>query len=262
MVSHKQHSLRTMAARRGYNCFLCCRPDEADAQGHSVCPGGVALLVRQRFKMTLQYKFFDDSGYLLVCEVENVLCGTVYRRPNNASAGFLEQVSGFLHGAVRGRQWFLIGDWNWVPSDSLVVHHLLTTGASTKAVAENGSYVPSRWEGSRCIDWVLCSDSHLTTVGYLADAWADHKALQCEVLGVSPSAVAFQDTKTACLSCPATACKSAFLQEVAARWESVQVPLSFTRTFSVQKSLQSSSQRFPSEACAGSVGQRQGILCA
>ena len=88
------------------------------------CAGGVALLVHQRHVVTFQHKWFGDAGYILVAEVGNLVCGTICRKPNTAASEFVETLSEFLQGAVRGRQWLLIGDWNILPRDSLVVNHL------------------------------------------------------------------------------------------------------------------------------------------
>ena len=89
-----------------------------------------------------------------------------------------------IMGLSHNRPWFIIGDWNEPPEACTARNMLRHTGCEPIAVRDQeGTPIPSRWKGSRCIDWMLTnSPARIADKGYLEDKWSDHKALYTTIV--------------------------------------------------------------------------------
>ena len=83
-----------------------------------------------------------------------------------AATEYRRKQSDAIHKWAQGKSVVLVGDFNREPHESCEVQAF--SEGHVKAVEDaQGSYIPSRWEGNRCIDWALTnSPDRVVEVAY------------------------------------------------------------------------------------------------
>ena len=115
--------------------------------------GGCALVVKKSLPRVSISSYSASDGQAITCQLDRLHVTSVWRRPSATDCtqwiDHLNNVSwqaGFKHVHC-----LFLGDWNWTSSENF----LFSGESFTCAVMENQEYVSSRWQGQRCLDYVI-----------------------------------------------------------------------------------------------------------
>lgn len=124
----------------------------------------------------------SEDGHFLAVNIHSNIFVNVYQTHGGLPQGLRESLQELICSLPFRWQTILAGDWNQTPEEArydrsfdLQLHCVLQ--------ADDHTPVPSRWKGSRCIDWILCSkDLYIDTRQYDDLAISDHKILCYDVV--------------------------------------------------------------------------------
>ena len=194
-------SLSSMTQHAGLSGFRLwtTAPSEVGGQFR----GGGAVLVRASIHARLWSVFSARSGQVVAVVLKDVIVASIWRGHSEPSEtddflGFLGELA--VEANAHGLGLVLAGDWNWTPSENVLFD---PDDFSLLAMQDNTDFIPTRWQGTRAIDYVLVSSGlNGTSTGFIDEAFGDHKGLLFEIRGVLPEGRCFSRLKTRQYSCP------------------------------------------------------------
>ncbi|OLP86539.1 Glutamine--fructose-6-phosphate aminotransferase [isomerizing] [Symbiodinium microadriaticum] len=148
---------------------------QADAPVHN----GLCFAVRDDICAHALQTHTSSDGEFITSDLEILHISLVWQRPSEVGTGLAEALSEQAEGAFSlGRPWLGIGDFNQTPTQVCP-----DAGFCTVAVTDDsGAFVPSRWEGRRCIDFGVCyGGSDLPSIRYGTAKISDHKIVHLEL---------------------------------------------------------------------------------
>ena len=192
MKEAEVHSLEKSVRSKGYTLHY---PKNAETEIN------VAIVIRQGIKARMREAAVDASGQLISMDLDHTILTCVHRRALDS----FDFATVFAHHVVRlpqGRRFVAVGDWNLTP-DEAIDQGLLDRHTSIECVRNaDGTPLPTRWGGTRCIDWILTNDPHASSTHELSqEKWSDHRGLNFCLQRVSHAKV-FQATPTKGLGRP------------------------------------------------------------
>ena len=167
--------LRAHLASLGYRAWTLSNPPNRCNQVHN----GLCFAVRDDIRAHALQTHTSSAGEFITLDLEILHISLVWQRPSEVGTGLAEALSEQAEGAFSlGRPWLGIGDFNQTPTQ-------VCPDAGFCAVAvtdDSGAFVPSRWEGRRCIDFGVCyGGSGLPSIRYGTAKISDHKIVHLEL---------------------------------------------------------------------------------
>ena len=158
--------------------------------------GGGAVLVRATIHARLWSVFSARSGQVVAVALKDVIVASIWKGHSEPTEtddflGFLGELAAEANAHGLGLAW--AGDWNWTPSENVLFD---PDEFSLLAMQDNTRFIPTHWQGSRAMDYVLIS-SGLKGIptGFINEAFGDHKGLLFEIRGVLPEGRCFSRLK-------------------------------------------------------------------
>ena len=191
-------SMTQHAALSGFRLWTTA-PSEVGGQ----LRGGGAVLVRASIHARLWSVFSARSGQVVAVALKDVIVASIWKGHSEPTEtddflGLLGELAAEAN--ANGLGLVLAGDWNWAPSENVLFD---LDEFSLLAMQDNTGFIPTRWQGSRAIDYVLISSGLKgTPTGFINEAFGDHKGLLFEIRGVLPEGRCFSRLKTRQYSCP------------------------------------------------------------
>ena len=154
------------ARERGYSAYF------QHSQGQH---GGVAVLVRRGIPQRFASKFDSSDSQGVFVWVQGLFIGSIYSPPHEhcsqgASSGFVEAL---ISARVQdSHAWLIGGDFNEIPSDSLFQEVSESLGGCLATLG-----APTRWKGSREIDWFCTHNCAVSKVWSPKIVISDHLIL-------------------------------------------------------------------------------------
>ena len=167
--------LRAHFASLGYRAWTLSNPLNRCNHVHN----GLCFAVRDDIRAHALQTHTSSAGELITSDLEILHISLVWQRPSEVGTGLAEALSEQAEGAFSlGRPWLGIGDFNQMPTQVCP-----DAGFCTVAVTDDsGAFVPSRWEGRRCIDFGVCyGGSDLPSIRYGTAKISDHKIVHLEL---------------------------------------------------------------------------------
>ena len=153
LTDNEAKTLRAHANRVGYHWYAQYGVP-GNGRWHGGAPrGGVGMFVRSNLPQRPAFASCDDNTQVVATWVCGWLLCSVYAPPVEGALGELGSMLLDMFAACEvapSQQWLVCGDFNSEHDDCEVVSSLLGWGAVAKSDGR-----PSRWEGDRCLDWVL-----------------------------------------------------------------------------------------------------------
>ena len=147
-------SIRRKALASGYRFY---HQPGVPSVAHGICRrhGGVSLFVRSSLRQRPAFALAGDDSQCLGVWVDGWLLVSAYcpPRPDHVSAAELSALllDAFTANEVAPTQpWLIAGDFNELVGASAVDTTMACFGGEVVTVDE-----PTRWEGNRCIDWMI-----------------------------------------------------------------------------------------------------------
>ena len=172
--------LSTFAGNLGYRAWRWCN---SRTQGGQVGTG-LLCLVRKDIRAHLLHKHGCDEGEIITLDFEAFHLSCVWQRPSFVqSGGLFETIKEQAIAAELDHvPWIAVGDWNATPDQNPLVEEGMQLIA---AHDPGGELIPTRWSGSRCIDYAVLDSGPVAAslVELSAVKFGDHRAVRL-VLGL------------------------------------------------------------------------------
>ncbi|OLQ01146.1 hypothetical protein AK812_SmicGene16129 [Symbiodinium microadriaticum] len=174
--------------------------------------GGAMLLVHSRLRSTQIDTLSCDDCQCVTARVENITFSSCYQVPAGARLPLAQHLTEMQVLMPAGSVFAAVGDFNDTPSETCILQDAASPGLTAMfARLANGAPAPTRWEGNRCIDYLVTNScSNFTPVRLLeTEAIADHKILHFDaIFDTEQSAHPWRLQKHVDLSRPAEATES------------------------------------------------------
>ena len=172
--------LSTFAGNLGYRAWHWCN---SRTQGGQVGTG-LLCLVRKDIRAHLLHKHGCDEGEIITLDFEAFHLSCVWQRPSFVqSGGLFETIKEQAIAAELDHvPWLAVGDWNATPHQNPLVEEGMQLIA---AHDPGGELIPTRWGGSRCIDYAVLDSGPVAAslVELSAVKFGGHRAVRL-VLGL------------------------------------------------------------------------------
>lgn len=206
-------SFANHARHAGYEVFFAAAADNTAV---------TATLVRRTRRATCLAVWSHGEGELTVIDLDSVIVTNIYRHPTVPDRGLLrDELARFARADGRRRHFLAVGDWNRLPEDSEEID-LVEAAAPVYARAPDGSAIPTRWTGHRCIDWVLTNDqTKIWDVHLAEEKWSDHKLLSFRARYTREEETKWEQIPTKSYGRPQTVAVEAWREAIKAQWKDV-----------------------------------------
>ncbi|CAE7724149.1 unnamed protein product [Symbiodinium sp. CCMP2592] len=164
--------------RLGYRAWVALRPSTG-----SVTYGGILIAARRDVRCHFVTKEVGNTFEAIALDAEGFFLTAVWQRPGTTSDSSFATWCGPLLAAATRRQalWLCMGDFNEEPDS----HPMLGSpdGCDFQAPrSDGGQLIPTRWQGDRCIDWLMVSEHGIQSSVWTDEAFiSDHKAIWADV---------------------------------------------------------------------------------
>ena len=142
--------------------------------------GGAMLLIDATLRSSQLTAVSEPEFQSVSATVENLVWTTVYQPPQQPRIPFLEHCFEIQFMSSRHCPWVCVGDFNDTPSEQFLLENEAFPGLSILAAKHpiSQQFLPTRWEGTRCIDYYITSCPDIFhDVALSEEAIADHKIL-------------------------------------------------------------------------------------
>ena len=172
MNPKEQNAFGKWAWKSGYRFFHVPAHETNGVLFH-----GVGILVRKPLRSRLLFSKDAPLAQVLAVNVEGLNILNLYLSPKGQDAPFLQAILEWLSTKVRGVPWLIVGDWNQTPQDNAFCDLLQSDGATILGCrSEGGSWSPTRWNGSRAIDYgITNSPNQFSQPSFVESVESDHK---------------------------------------------------------------------------------------
>ena len=113
-------------------------------------------------------------------QLRTIIFTCVYQPPPQPRIPFVEHCLEIKLLSPRSNRWICVGDFNDTPCEQLLLDNEAFPGLSIVAAQnpDNQEFLPTRWSGNRCIDYIITScSSIITSISLSGEAISDHKIL-------------------------------------------------------------------------------------
>ena len=232
------HKFQTQARAAGYNCYAALGTDRVSVRGVQGSSGGVTVLIRDSIKATPCQAWQGSAGQCLALDFGSFLLLAVYRRPADTEVPEMTEHVCQTVWANRPRQpWVIVGDFNWSPSLNPWVPLLANSNACPVAAkCADGHYLPTRWEGRECLDYVLTNVAQQCDAELEHTKWGDHIPISIR-MALQPAATQAVELKpTARYQCPTDMSEASWCHKLESAW--MQTWSSHSSAVALRESLQ------------------------
>ena len=213
----EQTALTKKASRMGYRTWWVPAAQGARQLGAPNWKGGLCVGVHEDIGCLLMATWQHEEGELIMLDFRHFHLMVAWRRPDCTREAFDSEVAFSAgHATASGCSFLALRDWNDEPHESLF--------ASFLAPTDQGELVPSRWRGSRPMDWACTNDPCATFEAcFLEPRLSNHKCLWLAGSFVFERVGHFVFSPTCHLVQPEGVTLAAWREAVASFFEGVQV---------------------------------------
>ncbi|CAE8696292.1 unnamed protein product, partial [Polarella glacialis] len=154
----------------GYACFATRAKSRTKDDKEQ---GGTVFLVSKLYKSRIETKIVNNGGQATLVWVNGTLFGSCYAAHDSERLDFLQDLNTYVYAMDSQTMFHLMGDWNDEPDESPLAAALESAGGRVQATG-----APTRWEGRRCIDYVIAhAEKELANLREECAAYSDRKLL-------------------------------------------------------------------------------------
>ncbi|CAE8683932.1 unnamed protein product [Polarella glacialis] len=199
----------------GYACFATRAKSRTKDDKEQ---GGAVFLVSKLYKSRIATKIVNNGGQATLVWVNGTLFGSCYAAHDSERLDFLQDLNTYVYAMDSQTMFHLMGDWNDEPDESPLAAALESAGGRVQATG-----APTRWEGRRCIDYVITNaEKELANLREECAAYSDHKLLSWESPIRGEPRERWRLKKTTSYAPPSGCDVRRWQQNVASAWPEVQ----------------------------------------
>ncbi|CAE8638515.1 unnamed protein product, partial [Polarella glacialis] len=199
----------------GYACFATRAKSRTKDDKEQ---GGAVFLVSKLYKSRIATKIVNKGGQATLVWVNGTLFGSCYAAHDSERLDFLQDLNTYVYAMDSQTMFHLMGDWNDEPDESPLAAALESAGGRVQATG-----APTRWEGRRCIDYVITNaEKELANLREECAAYSDHKLLCWESPVRGEPRERWRLKKTTSYAPPSGCDVRRWQQNVASAWPEVQ----------------------------------------
>ena len=222
--THKGNDVKRRLSKQGYRAWLLTPDSRRNHRGKEYWVGGILVAVRNDVRAHKIDEYREPEGESMLIDFEAFQVALLWRRPTpDAEDAFATQIHTWADTAAqRDREFLAVGDWNWTPGEN----PLLQLGLVEHSVRDKANArIPSRWEGDRCIDYLLANFGHgVISSQYLDLKAGDHKILQATIASQFRRQKLHEVEQTARYERPETVEAEDWRRRLAQLWNAVTLP--------------------------------------
>ena len=161
----------------GYNSFWSPSVSSARRGATAYWRGGLCMATARHVPCRQVAEWSGDAGHIVTLDYESIRTVGIWRRPDQDRSQFDDQLGQiFAQAAALHFPCVAFGDFNDEPAESALPELDLRLVAPQDA---DGNFVPSRWDGSRALDYAVTNDHELCLKAtFREEKLGDHKILQ------------------------------------------------------------------------------------
>ena len=179
--------------------------------------GGVALFVRTCFRVQPAMSFSGTDSQGVGAWIDGWFVGCLYACPghnNEPTLEALDHLVPWLSQLPLTQPWVVFGDLNEIPSRSMLLDALVGYGGFSVAPK-----VPTRWDGTRCVDWAICNRPDACENPKLLDVHlSDHIPVCFHIHGLGHALQLGSLARTCTMACPPGVDRSLWERAVSQEW--------------------------------------------
>ena len=144
--------------------------------------GGVCLMVDKRLRSREYSTICGKGGQCIMVYVQDMVMASCYLAHHEERMHHCEKIVENIQ-AIGGRTaWIIGGDFNDEPHQNPLLTTLETLAARAVTVEDAEERMPTRFKGSRCIDyWITNKKVGITEPCLLEESYSDHRLLQITI---------------------------------------------------------------------------------
>ena len=144
--------------------------------------GGVCLMVDKRLRSREYSTICGKGGQCIMVYVQDMVMASCYLAHHEERMHHCEKIVANIQ-AIGGRTaWIIGGDFNDEPHENPLLTTLETLAARAVTVDDAEERMPTRFKGSRCIDyWITNKKVGITEPCLLEESYSDHRLLQITI---------------------------------------------------------------------------------
>jgi hypothetical protein len=227
LLPERQADMSKFLKHEGYRSWFAARGAQNNVHGKEYTIGGAAVWVRQDKPAREIRRFQTINGQAIMIELDNLYIICTYIPPHSQEeiAVALSTLDEWITPMGTLQPILLAGDFNHPPALAERWDAVAGRGASFGVKNENGIWLPTRWTGSRPIDWGWCSHPHMVkNIAFRDICISDHKVLSWELHYNQKSVQAFRSVPTRSFALPESVHRSVWRQAVEKAWDHKTVP--------------------------------------
>ena len=223
MCSRKSADLSRFMLQHGYRSWFAVPPTVNNVRGQEHTFGGVGIFVRRdKSAFQIQQKVCAD-GQAIMLQLDHAVVIGAYVPPRSQESEIVLEMDNWV--ASTNSPTLLMGDFNTLPDFANRWSHIRGAGAPCAVRDEQGNLLPTRWDGSRCIDWLWCSHPPMIENLEFDDAkFTDHKALKFKVKYDQSRVLAFKPVKTRNLLPTTDISQNSWKEAMEVAWSDAECP--------------------------------------
>ncbi|CAE8741924.1 unnamed protein product [Polarella glacialis] len=199
----------------GYACFATRAKSRTKDDKEQ---GGTVFLVSKLYKSQIATKIVNNGGQATLVWVNGTPFGSCYAAHDSERLDFLQDLNTYVYAMDSQTMFHLMGDWNDEPDESPLAAALESGGGRAQATG-----APTRWEGRRCIDYVITNaEKELANLREECAAYSDHRLLCWESPIRGEPRERWRLKKTTSYAPPSGCDVHRWQQNVASAWPEVQ----------------------------------------
>jgi hypothetical protein len=227
MLPQHQADLARYLLLKGYRSWFVAPPAVQNVKGQWYTSGGVAVFVRSDKPCREIQQCITPDGQAIMMQLDHAYVIGTYIPPRNNTQDLdiLATLDDWIKSLGPLQPVVLCGDFNQEP-DLATRWTNLSEGGAVSAVADaDGSYLPTRWEGRRCIDWAWVSHPHMVSALRFPDfSLSDHRAVEFQLTYDQACVRLFKHVPTKKLTKPDNLEQHIWVEAVSKAWGEVRCP--------------------------------------
>ena len=225
MLPDKCSDLAQFMLRKGYRSWFVAPPAARNVLGQSYTTGGVAVFIRKDKNARLIKQHVANDGQALMIQLDHAFVIAAYLPPRGSAHDTLSTLDDWIISLSANEPVILCGDFNQEPHLAQRWNDLSGRGAHRSVVGDDGSSLPTRWDGRRCIDWLWTTHPPMLPPIVFSDVvFADHKVIKFQLRYCQTFVQAFQPVPTRNLAKPCDIDTDAWVEAINQAWQNFPTP--------------------------------------
>lgn len=168
-TAHQAAQAMQLAQKTHYRCWITRGNDAVDATGRPYVHGGIMTLIHTRHRSTRIINQHQEDSQFEASNMNDMIVVNYYKGQTTNIETFIDDVHHNID-PNQGQPMLCIGDFNTHVANFSAENQ----GQTFYVNNDKGEPIPSRWQGTRCIDFALAYNTKCEQLTYDPHVYSDH----------------------------------------------------------------------------------------